>query len=134
MAYQGYLIKVGNYTIPLKYIKADSYSVTLNSQDIDSYRDADGLLHRNALEHKVAKAEFNTIPMLTDAQVDEILGNIESQFTNAIEKKASVTFYVPEKRAYMTQDAYMADVEMQPYWADAKMIQYNPFRIAFIGY
>ena|GEM_PF-5051441 len=53
MAYAGYLIRVGNYTIPKKYIRAEKYDVVLHGQDLDSYRDANGQLQRTALQHMV---------------------------------------------------------------------------------
>ena len=50
MAFQGYLIKVGNYPIPLTYMKLESYkSAPDQRQDLDSFRDADGYLHRTVL-------------------------------------------------------------------------------------
>ena len=58
MGYNGYLVRVGEYTIPLGMIKANSYKITKNSQDLDSYRDANGVLHRNALDRKPDKIEF----------------------------------------------------------------------------
>lgn len=55
MAYAGFLIRVGSYKIPHSWIRAETYTVTKTGQDLDSYRDANGLLHRNALTHWVAK-------------------------------------------------------------------------------
>ena len=48
--YQGYLLKIGNYIVPDKYIRADSYSPYVNMQDVGAYTDANGYLHRNAVE------------------------------------------------------------------------------------
>ena len=134
MAYQGYLVKVGSYTIPMSIIKAESYKTTLNSQDLDSERDADGVLHRNALSHQPNKIEFETVPLLTNIQMSAIMANIRSQFTNTKEKKASVTLYVPEKDSYTTEDMYMADITFDIYYAGKDIIKYNPVRFAFIGY
>lgn len=134
MAYAGYLIKVGGYEIPLKYIKAESYSPYRNIQDLDSYRDADGILHRTALEHIPNKVEFETVPMLTNTQFSEIMGNIQANFTNALERKASVTLYLPETDSYVTQDMYMPDIKPTMYFADSTVIKYNAIRLAFIGY
>lgn len=134
MAYSGYLIQIGNYKLPHKYISAESYSVYKNTQDLDSYRDADGVLHRTALEHTPNKVEFETRNMLTDKQFSEIMSNIRNNFTNATERKASVTLYIPESDSYVTQDMYMPDIQPQLYSADSKKIQYKPIRLAFIGY
>lgn len=134
MAYSGYLIQIGNYKLPHKYISAESYSVYKNTQDLDSYRDADGVLHRTALEHTPNKVEFETKNMLTDKQFAELMSNIRNNFTNATERKASVTLYIPESDSYVTQDMYMPDIQPQLYLADSEKIQYKPIRLAFIGY
>jgi len=135
MAYGGYLVKVGTYTIPLSFIKAESYKVTHLIQDLDSYRDADGVLHRNALSHVPDKCEFECVPMLTNTQISSVVNAIRGQFTNAAERKASVTIYIPETDSYVTnEDMYMPDPEYNIYYADSSIIQYNSVRFAFIGY
>lgn len=134
MAYAGYLIKVGNYTIPLSLIKADSYSVFMSITDLDSFVDANGYLHRNALDHVANKCEFETVPMLNNTQYAALMANIRSQFTVAKERKASVTLYIPELDDYVTQDMYMPDIKPGIYLASASEIKYNAVRLAFIGY
>ena len=132
--YEGYLLKVGINTIPFDYLRADTYKVTYNGQDIDSYRDADGSLHRNAINHFVPKVEFNT-PYLDNAQMQTLLRLIRSQYLDTVEKKVSVKCYVPELDDYLTQDMYVPDIEFQIFKADAEgNIIYNETRIAFIGY
>lgn len=134
MAYNGFLIKVGNYTIPFKYMKAESYTAYRSIQDLDSYRDANGVLHRTALTHVPNKVEFETPAMLTDKTFSELMSNIQTNFTNANERKASVTMYVPETNEYVTQDMYMPDITPKIYHADSKKLQYDSIRLAFIGY
>lgn len=134
MAYSGYLIKVGSYEIPHGYIGAETYTVYKNSQDLDSYRDADGKLHRTALEHTPNKVEFETVNMLTNTEFATLMSNIRKNFTNVTERKASVTLYIPESDSYVTQDMYMPDIQPQLYFADKNVIKYKPIRLAFIGY
>lgn len=135
MAYQGWLIKVGNYTISTKdIISADTYNVTYNSQDLDSYRDADGILHRQALPHYVGKIEFETRNMLTNEQMGAFMRAIESQYINSTERKATVTFYCPEVDDYRTQEMYMADPQFKIYGNYGGVIHYQKVRFAFIAY
>lgn len=134
MAYSGYLFKIGTYTFPLGLIKADSYQVYKSVTDLDSFVDAEGVLHRNALAHLAYKVEFETRAMLTNKEMSALFSNIYSQFTDQLERKASCTLYVPETDAYVTCDMYMADVKPQMYFADATKIQYDPVRFAFISY
>ncbi len=133
MAYAGYLIKVGDYTISAKkFIKANSFSAYANVQDLDSYRDADGVLHRNALPHVPIKVEFETPAMLTNKDFAELMSNIK--FTNPAERKANVTVYVPEYDDYVTQEMYMPDIKPTMYGNYGGVIHYNSIRLAFIGY
>ena len=83
MAYSGWLLKIGNYIVPMSFMKAESYSPYVNMQDLDDYTDANGYLHRNAVELKALKVEFETRAMLTNKTFNEVLNNIRSQFTNA---------------------------------------------------
>ncbi len=134
MAYNGYLIKVGNYTIPHKYIKAETYQALYSTLDLDSTRLANGTLNREVLEHHVGKVEFETIPLMDNEQLNDLLSNIRNNYTNALEKKANVTFYVPEYDTYYTQEMYVPDITFTMYFADGNKVQYEPVRIAFIGY
>ena len=134
MAYAGYLIKVGTYTIPLSAIRADSYSAFLSITDLDSFVDANGVLHRNALEHTANKVEFETVPLMDNTEFASLMSNIRSQFTLSRERKASVTCYIPELDSYVTQDMYMPDIKPSMYLASDTEIKYNAVRLAFIGY
>nr|DAV10051.1 MAG TPA: hypothetical protein [Bacteriophage sp.] len=134
MAYKGYLIKIGNYIFPLSMIKAESYKATNYGQDLDSTRDVDGILHRTALSNTAPKVEFETRNMLDNTQMSSIFANIQNNYTNAVEKRASVEVYVPELDKYVTSDMYMADFEPTMYYADATKIQYASTRMAWISY
>lgn len=135
MAYSGFLIKVGNYTIPMdRFIRAESYNITRQVQDLDSYRDANGVLHRTALEHYVHKAEFETPTLLTNTDIAELFGNIRNNYIVPAERKAIVTVYVPELDSYETQKMYMPDPQFSIFGTYDDIVRYNPVRIAFIGY
>lgn len=134
MAYKGYLIKIGNYIFPLSMIKAESYKATNYGQDLDSTRDVNGILHRTALENTAPKVEFETRNMLDNTQVSSIFANIQANYTNAVEKKASVEVYVPELDKYVTSDMHMANFEPTMYFADEKEIKYLSTRMAWISY
>lgn len=134
MAYAGYLIKVGTYTIPLSIMRAETYTVFMSITDLDSYVDANGYLHRNALDHIANKVEFETIPLMDNVQFASLMANLYAQMSETKERKASVTCYIPEIDDYVTQDMYMPDIKPTLYYADDTKIQYNQVRLAFIGY
>lgn len=134
MAYSGFLIKVGSYTIPFRYIEAKKYKCGIKGQDLDSYRDANGVLHREALSNVAIKVEWETPNDVDEAALRPLMDSIRSQYSNATEKKALVTSWMPEIGNYVTMDCYMPDVEYQINYADENTVQYELFRLAFIGY
>lgn len=144
MSYSGWLIKIGDYKIPLKYIKAESYSAYVNMQDLEDYTDANGFLHRNALDLKAFKVEFETRAMLTNKEFKELMSNIKENYTVKKARQGMITAYIPEYDDYVTQTGYLADFNPQMYYADGEkdangikiknpVIKYNSMRMAFIG-
>ena len=133
MAYNGYLIKVGDYKIPHKYIKAESYSAYVNMQDVDPWTDADGFVHRTAVELKALKVEFDTVPMLTDTTFEELMSNIRANYLSEKERTLNVTAYIPETNKYVTQKAYLADFTPTIYGTYDWEIKYESIHLAFIG-
>lgn len=135
MAYQGWLIRVGNFTVSTKeYIKANSYTVSKKVQDIDSYRDANGVLHRQVLGNAPLKIEFETRAMLNARQMSTLMNGLRANMSNTTERRALVTAYLPEEDRYVTQEMYMPDIEFSLYGNYKGDLQYNSVRLAFIGY
>lgn len=133
MAYNGYLLKIGSYVVPSKFIKAESYSPYVNMQDVDPWTDADGLVHRNAVELKALKVEFDTPPMITRTQLNELLNGIRNNYISAKERTVNVTAYIPEYDDYVTQKAYLADFTPVIYGIFDGVIKYNSIRFAIVG-
>lgn len=133
MAYEGYLLKIGDYKVPSDYIRPESYSPYINMQDIDPWTDADGYLHRNAIELKALKVEFETPAMLTNTTLETFLSNIRENYISAKERTFNVTAYIPETDSYVTQKAYLADFTPVIYGIFNGVIIYNPIRFAIIG-
>ena len=135
MAFGGYLLRVGNYEIDgTNYIQEKSYKATRNIQDLESYRDANGVLHRNALEHVPLKIEINTRENLTNEELGTFLGNIRSQFTIVAERKCVVTAFIPELNDYVTQEMYMPDPDITIKIIKDGVVKYDSVRLAWIGY
>lgn len=133
MAYKGYLLKIGNYTFPHEYIQADTYSAYVNMQDVDPWTDGDCLLHRNAVELKALKVEFNLVPQLTNAQLSKIMGQIKANYTNEQARECMVTAYIPELDDYVTQKSYRVDIKPQIYGIFDGVIKYDEIRVAIVG-
>ena len=52
-------------------------------QDVEPWTDANGYTHRNPVNLKAAKVEFETKAMLTNKQFVEIMNNIRDNYYNA---------------------------------------------------
>lgn len=134
MAYQGYLMKVGNYELPLDKILYNTYNITRNGQDLDSLRSESGRLYRNALDNFVPKVEFELIPNLNNTELEDILSKIRASYTNVTEQKSVASIFVPMINAYVTQEVYLPDVTFTISYADKNIVEYDKVRLAFIGY
>lgn len=133
MAYSGYLLKIGDYQVPHKYIRADTYSPYDNMQDIDDYTDANGYLHREAVDLKAIKVEFETPAMLTNTELSEFIGNIRANFIDSKSRSVMITAYIPFLDDYVTQKGYMVDITPKMYGIFNNVIKYDPIRFAFVG-
>jgi hypothetical protein len=133
MAYSNFLIEVGTYVIPNKFIKADSWQSTYETVDFDSYRDANAYLHRNALADRKIKVEFET-PYMYKKDFDTLMLNIRNQYVSAVEQSANITAYVDEIGDYVTQKCYLVNVNPKVAQNSPLGIIYQPTRIAWIGY
>ena len=133
MAYSNFLIEVGTYVIPDKYIKYDSWQSTYETVDYDSYRDANGYLHRNALPDRKIKVEFET-PYLYKKDWDALMTAISGQYISSVEQSANITAYIDEIGDYVTQKCYLVNVNPKVAQNSPLGIIYQPTRICWIGY
>lgn len=130
VSFQGYLLKINDTVFPNEYIAHGSYTSTPNQrQDLDSYRDAVGVLHRTILGHHVTKIEFNTI-MLHLEDKTSLTGLLRNR------DEMRVEYWNDEKNAYSNGNFYCADLKFEIYSVDEEKrdIRYKPIRIALIEY
>lgn len=133
MAYQGYLIKVGDYKIPYEYMNGETYLANRNVQDVDSYRDSNGKLHRETLTHVPCSIEFETPPLHRE-DLATLLKSIQANYSHSMERKAEVTAFIPEKDDYVMQDMYMPDPKITIANIENGDLWYKPVKLEFIGY
>lgn len=138
MAFSGYLIKVGSseVEIPLKYMRAETYTVTPNQRmEWSAERDVNGYLHRVTVENQPPKIEFST-PLMTNSDIATLNAIFSAAYSVADERKLTVKYYDPETDSYKTHDCYMPDVHYSIRNVDAanNVINYEELRYAFIGY
>lgn len=127
MAYQGYLLKVDGIIFPNSLISHAGFSITPDQrQDLDSYRDSTGLLHRNILPHKPCKIEFTT-KVLHETDRENLKNILQNR------DKFTLEYWDAE---YRTGTFYSPDIKYEIYDIDKVSgdIRYKPVRIAMIEY
>lgn len=137
MAFMGYLIKVGNKEIPTKYIAESSYYATPRQrQDLDSYRDNIGRLHRDVVEHQPSKVEFKTMDGLTEVEITSIWSIFSDESTNWNEMKADVEFYDPLTGEYQTEPMYLKNpkVQIEEIDIETNTVYYKSIQFSLTGY
>jgi len=135
MAYAGYLIKIHgttDYELPLTLIQEKTYHGVFSTLDVEGYRDAYGVLHRKAVL-QVPHATFQT-RSLTNTELGEMWTNIQSRYTNALEKKVQATVYISETDDYRTESFYVPDIDPTIDKIKGNVIKYEPVTMEFIGY
>lgn len=136
MAFNGTLFTANGYTVAgYNYVSEGSYKTTRIVQDVDSYRDAEGVLHRNALEHTPIKVEFQMREGITNEEWHSFwYGIFGGNPASNLERKVTFEVYVTELDDYTTIEAYVPDPEMTIKSIQGNIIKYSSIRVAFIGY
>lgn len=124
----------------MSIINEKTYKVSRKVQDLDSFRDANGVLHRNVVSNVPLTIEFQTRGGLTDTQIEATWGAIiRNSYIINKERKIHATFFVPEINDYVTQDLYVPDPEfpIRRIRKDKTLgyeVVYEPITFKFIGY
>ena len=136
--YDGYLVKIGEYIFPMKYIAEETYNITPHQRlDLDSKRDNLGELYREVADNRPSAIEFQTIAGLTNKEVKELFACIRAEFTNEDERKANVIYYDPETDEYTeAEKMYIPNPSFPIDEVDnvKKVVTYNAIGIQVVGY
>ncbi len=137
--FNGWLIKFGDVIFPNGFILADGWeSVPNQRMEIDAYRDANILLHRET------SGNFKTSLTLTIRPMDlaemtafkAVIGLATLEITSKRQRRLLVTYWNDEELDYKTATMYMPDVTYSIHTVseDRKDIEYNSFTIELIEY
>ena len=120
--------------IPNKYISLTSYVSTPNQrQDLDSYQDNWGKLHRNTLDHTRSKLEWNT-PPLFERELLSLQNILNSGIINSKERKLKIIHYCFDTHTYEQGEFYMPDITFTPLLIRNGEVLMDKVRLAFIEY
>ena len=135
MAYQGYLFKIGDYKVPLKYIEYKSYKATQVTQDLNSKRGTDGVLHRKIVGHKPAKCSFNLMAGLDSNMVGKVLKGIRDNYSTPAKKEGTLSIFVPEINDYVTGLGYLdseTELTIESIDNDKNLVYYDSIPLIFV--
>ncbi|EOS41810.1 DUF6711 family protein [Lachnospiraceae bacterium JLR.KK009] len=137
--FDGWLIKFGNVVLPNSFILADGWESTPNQRvELDAYRDANVLLHRETSENFKTSLTLNirSMDLAEMTAFKNVVGLATLEITSKRERRLAVTYWNDEELAYKNATMYMPDVTYSIHTVDesAKGIEYNPFSIELIEY
>lgn len=137
--FQGWLIKFGNVQLPNSFLVADGWESTPNQRmELDAYRDANVLLHRETAANYKTKIKLN-IRELTLAErvaLDNVIGLALLPATDARQRRVSVTYWNDESLSYVSGIFYIPDLTYVIHRVDEENndIEYQPFSLTLIEY
>ena len=125
--------------IPNSFILADGWESTPNQRiEIDAYRDANVLLHRETSENFKTSLTINIRSMTLEEMTafKNVIGLATLDVINRRQRRVIVTYWNDEELEYKTATMYMADTTYSIHTvneADREM-EYNSFTIELIEY
>lgn len=137
--FQGWLIKFGDVQLPNSFLLADGWEDTPNQRiEVDAYRDANVLLHRETAENFKTKLKLNIREMSLEERIafDNVIGLASLPITDKKQRRVCVTYWNDETLTYETGIFYMPDTTYVIHKVDEdnKDIEYNDFSITLIEY
>lgn len=116
-------------------IRAESFSITPNArQDLDSYRDSEGVLQRNALQHTATTIEFD-VKSIREPEMRELMNAIKGSYINYSERDAMCTYFDPENGVMKTGHFYIdSNLKFEYYAVWTGEIFYKETHFKFVEY
>ena len=142
MAFNNYLLKLGSGTskaeFPMSYINENSYKVSPEQRtDLDSgMDDTVGELHRTVLPHYRTKIEIETLPNLTNVEVENLMSFIRNRYIDVKQQKVEIDYFSQKTNSYYTGNAYLVDTTfpLKRWDKTHGILLYDSFKITFIQY
>lgn len=139
MAFSGWLIKFGGVVLPNSFILADGWESTPNQRlEIDAYRDANALLHRETSGNFKTSLKLNIrrLNLKEMTALKNVIGLATLSANNKKQRKLAVNYWNDETLKYEYAEMYMPDVTYTIHTVDEEKndIEYNSFSIELIEY
>lgn len=136
--FEGWLIKIGDNMFPHHFILEDGWHASPSQRmEWDTYRNANGKLIRDTVEHTASKITLNIKPLRLEQKeyLDSIISLATLPESDRLERKVVVTYWNDEILSYVTGVFYMPDIEynIKRISEDGEII-YKAFDMKFIEY
>lgn len=136
--FNGWLIKFGSKEMPNGFLNLEGWEATPNQRvEIDAYRDANNLLHRETSENFKTKIVLSVREMELEEKI-QFQSIINSGMIDTVQRKVDVTYWNDEINQYVTSQTgfYIPDIKwkIKRIDEDEKLIFYKDFSITLIEY
>lgn len=132
--FQGYLIKFGDDLFPDQCMLYNTYKVTPDrALDMDSTRNANGILERNVLEHTATTLQFDLRPMNGDEQ-EIVTTFINTHLLDPAQKKVYIEYWDPRISGYKSGEFYIPDIDYPIKKIESTQIYYDKVTLKMIEY
>ena len=137
--YSGWLIKFGNVVLPNSFLLADGWESTPNRRvEIDAYRDANVLLHRETSANFKTTIKLNIRETtLTEREaLSNVIGLAALPSEDRKQRRVRITYWNDETLDYATGNFYISDTTYTIHKTDdvQKDLEYNSFTISLTEY
>ena len=135
----GWLIKFGDVVLPNSFLLADGWESTPNQRvEIDAYRDANILLHRETSPNFKTKLTLNIREMNLEERRawNNIIGLAELPHTEKNQRRVRWTYWNDETLEYSAGIFYMSDTtySIHTLSEQERDIDYNDFKVTLVEY
>lgn len=137
MAFSGWLIKFGGVVLPNSFILADGWESTPNQRvEVDAYRDANVLLHRETSGNFKTSIKLNirSLDLKEMKAFKNVIGLATLSVNDKKQRKLAVNYWNDETLQYDYAEMYMPDVTYTIHIISEEDIEYNSFTIELIEY
>lgn len=137
--FNGWLVKFGGVVLPNSFILVDGWESVPNQRvEIDAYRDANVLLHRETSENFKTSLTINirSLDLAEMTAFKNVIGLATLGITSKNQRRLMVTYWNDEELEYKDAIMYMPDVTYSIHTVNeyANDIEYNAFTIELIEY
>lgn len=137
--FQGWLIKFGEVALPNSFLLADGWESTPNQRlEIDAYRDANALLHRETSANFKTKMKLNIREMTLEERIafENVISLASLPIEDKRQRRVFVTYWNDETLQYTSGIFYISDTTYVIHRVDEtnNNLEYNAFTITLTEY